>query len=325
MKRVRRLSLLTIVAAIAMATLVVGLGIRASTAVFGDQEATTASAATAACFVDDAGAPTVTASIISKTTPYFGGFIKQGSAYYVYASITGAATRVTADVRPITAGEFLAPMTAGAYSVGGVAYGWRSASLTAGSPLAEGAYAYSVSAADAALQCRTASSTVTIDDTAPAGTDVQPINNGPGGGSGRPEPGDDIVYSFSEVMDPESISPGWTGASRNVVVRIGDYGSNDLLTVWDSTNTTQLPLGSVDLGDNYVTTNTTFGASGTASTMVQSGTTITITLGTQAGTTQKVNANATAVWTPSAAATDRAGNASTTTNVTEGGPADRNF
>jgi hypothetical protein len=189
----RRLGLLTIAAAIAVATLVVGLGVRGSTALFSDQETTSATEATAACFVNDAGAPTVTASIISKTTPYFGGYIRQGSAYYVYASITGAATRVTADVRPITAGEFLAPMTAGAYSVGGVAYGWRSASLTAGSPLAEGVYAYSVSAADAALQCRTASSTVTIDDTAPAGTDVQPINNGGGGGCGPPEPGDAIA------------------------------------------------------------------------------------------------------------------------------------
>lgn len=319
----RRLSLLTIVAAFAVATLVVGMGVRASSALFGDQEATSGSASTAGCFVDDGAAPTVTASIVSKTTQYIGGFIKQGGAYYVYASITGAATRVTADVRPLTAGQFLAPLSAGAYSLGGVSYGWRSASLTAGNPLTAGSYAYSVSAANAALQCRTASSTVTVDNTAPAGTDVQP-NNKAGGTAGQPEIADTIVYTFSEMIDPESVLAGWTGASTNVVARITDNVANDLLTVWNATNTVLLPFGSTDLAHNYVTTNTTWGATGTASTMVQSGATITVTLGTQAGTTRNATQNRTAIWTPSAAATDRAGNASGTTNVNEGGN-DPNF
>lgn len=324
MKRVRRLGLLTVVAAIGVAALVVGVGVRGTTALFGDQETTTASEATAACFTNDPAAPLIASSIVSKTTPYLGGFIKQGGAYYVYANITGVATRVTADVRPLTAGQFLAPLAAGAYSVGGVAYGWRTAALTAGNPLAAGAYTYSISAADASLQCRTVSSTVTVDNTAPTGTDVQP-NNKVAGAAGRPEIGDTIVYTFSEIIDPESILAGWTGTSTNVVARITDNGGNDLVTVWNSANSVQLALGSTDLANNYVTTNTTWGASGTASTMVQSGTTITVTLGTQAGTTRQAGQNRTAVWTPSAAATDRAGNASGTTNVNEGGAADPNF
>jgi hypothetical protein len=308
-----------------MATLVVGMGVRGSLAVFGDQETSTATSGTAGCFVDDAAAPTITASIISKTAPSsIGGFVKQAGTYHVYANITGVATRVTADVRQLTAGQSLAPLAAGAYTLGGVAYGWRSASLTVGNPLAAGAYTYSVSAADAALQCRTASWSVTVDNTAPTGTDVQPYNKA-GGTSGRPEIADTIVYTFSEVIDPDSVLAGWTGASTNVVARITDNGGNDLVTVWDSANSVQLALGSTDLANNYVTTNTTWGASGTASTMVQSGTTITITLGTQAGTTRQAAQNRTAVWTPSAAATDDAGNATSTTNVNEGGAADHNF
>jgi len=320
---VRRLGLLTVVAAIGMAVLVVGVGVRASTALFSDQESTTASEATAACFTNDAAAPTVPASIISKTTPYLGGSIKQGSAYYVYANITGAATRVTADIRPLTAGQFLAPMTAGAYSVGGVAYGWRTASFTAATPLAEGAYTYSVSPANAALQCRTTSFTVAMDNTGPTGTDVQPIHGG--GQTGRPAPGDLITFTWSENIDPESVVAGWSGASANVVVRITNTGTNDTLTVWNAANTVQLPLGSVALGADYVTTDCTFGASGTASTMVRSGTSITVTLGTLAGTTQRINSNITAVWTPSATPTDAAGNATTVTTVNEGGAADLNF
>lgn len=323
MKRVRRLGLLTVVAAIGVAALVVGVGVRGSAALFGDQETTTASEATAACFTNDAAAPLIASSIISKTTPYLGGFIKQGSAYYVYANITGVATRVTADIRPLTAGQFLAPMTAGAYSVGGVAYGWRTASFTAATPLAEGAYTYSVSAANAALQCRTTSFTVTMDNTAPAPTDVQPTRVG--GTAGRPEPGDRMVYTFSEIIDPESVLSGWTGASTNVVVRITDNAGLDTVTIWNAANTVQLPLGSTNLNGNFVTTNVTFGASGTASTMVQAGAVITVTFGTLAGTTRTQNGNQAAVWTPSAGPTDGAANAATTPNVTESGANDPNF
>ena len=153
---------------------------------------------------------------------------------------------------------------------------------------------------------------------------MQP-NNRAGGTLGRPETADTIVYTFSEIIDPQSVLAGWTGASTNVVVRITDNASVDSVTVWNSANTVQLSLGSTNLAENYVTSNTTWGASGTASTMVQSGATITITLGSQAGATRTAAQNRTAVWTPSAAATDRAGNASTTTNVNEGGALDPNF
>ena len=71
------------------------------------------------------------------------------------------------------------------------------------------------------------------------------------------------------------------------------------------------------MGTAYVTVNRDFGATGTASTMVQAGNAITITLGTPSGAvgTQAVANNM--IWTPSATATDRAGNTCQTTNATE--------
>lgn len=325
----RRLSLIGVIAAFSVASFALGAGTRATLALFTDRESSASTFGSAACFTDDVGAPTVDSAVISKTVPYLAGSIRQGSAYHVYANVTallGTVSRVTADVRALTPGEYIAPLSAGSYSIGGVSYGFRSAQLVAQSPMAEGAYNYSISVADDGMRCRTASSTVTIDNTPPSGTNVEPINNGGGGGWGNPEPGDVIEFSFSERIDPESVSTGWTGASaRNVVVRITENGSNDMLTVWDATNTTQLPLGAVDLAQDYVAATVTFGASGTPSTMTQSGTTISVTLGTQAGTTNKVTSSATAVWTPSSAATDAAGNGCSTAPVNESGVYDRNF
>jgi hypothetical protein len=58
--------------------------------------------------------------------------------------------------------------------------------------------------------------------------------------------------------------------------------------------------------------------------MTLSGSTITIVLGTPSGGIRRGGV-ATMSWTPSAATTDPAGNACSTTIVTESGPADRQF
>lgn len=318
---------IALIAAFSISSFVLGAGARATIAVFGDPETSTATYATAGCFTNDASAPTIPATTIAKTTPYLGGAIREGSSYYVYASVAagagGPVARVSADVRNLTGGQFLVPLAAGSYVVGGVSYGYRSGALAAASPLAPGGYTYSVSAADGASACRTVSSSVNIDQTAPTGTDVQPIHAG--GQAGRPAPGDLITYTFSEPIDPETVMAGWTGASTNVVVRIANTGTNDTLTVWNAANSAQIPLGSVTLGGDYVTVDSTWGASGTPSTMVASGTSITLTFGTEAGATQRVNGNAAAVWTPSGTVTDAAGNALAPAPVTEGGAGDRNF
>jgi hypothetical protein len=168
---------------------------------------------------------------------------------------------------------------------------------------------------------------VRIDDTRPSAADVQATNGG--AAAGKAELGDTIVFTYSEQIDPESILAGWTGTSTSVVVRITDpfLGiGNDILTIRNAANSAQLPFGDVDLASgNYVSATRNFGATGTASTMVQSGSTITITLGTPSGTTGTETASGTMSWSPSSTATDASGNACTTTARSEGGAADREF
>ncbi len=259
--------------------------------------------------------------------PYIPGYTRQGGGYYIYANVTpgaGPVTRVSGDVRTLTLGQYMAPLSAGAFSVGGVAYGWRSGPLTAQNPLTAASYAFSVSAADAMSRCKTRTSTVIVDNMAPVPTNVQPVNKA-AGVVGRMEIADTIVYTFSETIDPETILAGWTGAPTNVVVRLTNNAANDAVSVWNAANNAQLPMGSVALAGNHTGVNRTFGATGTPSTMVQSGTTITVTLGTASGAVNTQAANALAVWTTSAVPTDRAGNASTTPAVNEGGAPDPNF
>ena len=123
-----------------------------------------------------------------------------------------------------------------------------------------------------------------------------------------------------------TVLAGWAGTSTSVVVRITQAGGGDTLTIRDATNASQLPLGSVNLGGtNYVTTTRDFGATVTASSMSQSGASITIVLGTPSGAVATQATTTTMVWTPAAAATDRAGNACLTTVVNEAAPADIDF
>jgi hypothetical protein len=273
----------------------------------------------------DSQAPTVSAAAISKTQGGTPGFIKQGGTYYVYANVTdggsGVAT-VTANVSTVTTGQTAAALSSGSFVVGGVTYNYRSAQITANAGLAAGAKAFSITAADAAGNSGTQSGfSVTVDNTAPAASNVQTTNVG-GGTTGTAETGDALTLTYSETMDPNSILSGWTGTGTTVTLRLIDGGAgNDSVQIWDSANTAQLPLGSVNLGNTgQVTASVAF----TGSTMTQSGAVITITLGTPSGATTRGTASQ-MVWTPSATATDRAANACSTTAVNESGGNDRNF
>ena len=101
------------------------------------------------------------------------------------------------------------------------------------------------------------------------------------------------------------------------------------MTFWNSTNTTQLTtLGTVDLGRaGYVNTGATvtFGASGTASSMVQSAANVTITLGTPSATANTVSSTTTMIWNSAGTPTDLAGNLASGNARTEGGTADAEF
>jgi hypothetical protein len=281
----------------------------------------------------DWSVPVASASAIARTTAGATGSIKAGASYYVYAnaSDTGnpasGVASVTANVTTLTAGASSVALTAGSYTVGAASYGYRSAAQTAKASLTAGSYAYTLTLADGAANSATQSGfSVTVDATAPSAADVQSANVA-GGTAGRPDAGDRVVLTFSEPIDPASILAGWTGAATNVVVRITEGGvGNDLLTVRNTTNSAQLPLGSVNLArTDFVTATRDFGASGTPATMVQAGSAITLTLGTPSGATGTAAAAAAMIWTPGATATDVAGNAATTTARTETGTADLDF
>ena len=113
-----------------------------------------------------------------------------------------------------------------------------------------------------------------------------------------------------------------------VVIVDGGSSANDTIQVWDVPRLKQIAFGTIDLGrKDYLTGHTydAFGYTGTPSTMVMNGSTITITLGTPDFTADTASGSGTMTWTPSASATDRAGNAASTSTVTESGSGDREF
>ena len=284
-------------------------------------------------------APTVSNLAIGRVGSYDTGFIRQGTTqtYHVYANVTdngnpaaGVGT-VTADVSSVTTGQTSVALTAGSYSAGGVAYGYRTSSAIApNGTLTAGSKAFTLSASDLASPVNSlsppASGSVTVDNTAPTPTSVSTTNAGI---AGRPEAGDTISFTWNEPVNPFSVQANWNGSATNCVVRIDNNtatGSNDQLVVYDATNTTVLPLTTSGAGSsgvnlragNYVNQLRTYGASGTPSTMTRSGNSVVVTLGTQnaGGTNVTQTAAAQMIWYPTATVTDRAGNPATTAQIT---------
>lgn len=276
-------------------------------------------------------APTASSSLIGKSLGGVPGYIRQGGAYNVYANVSDSGnpasgvSSVAGGLGTITTGQSAAALPAGSFAIGGAAYGYRSANLTANPTLAAGTYSYSLTSKDVLGATRLQTGfTVVVDNTVPTAADVQTTNKS-GNTVGRPEIGDSVVYTFSEPIDPGSILSGWTGTTTTVVARITN-ATTDALTVFNAANTIQLPLGSLSLGRNdYVTASATFGSTGTASTMVQSGNTITVTLGTASSGPSTASSTGTMIWSPSASAYDWAGNAQSTVTRTETGSADKEF
>lgn len=279
----------------------------------------------------DFRAPEATATVIAKTTGGRGGYIKKSGTYYIYANVTDSGSpasgvsTVKANVGTITSGQTAVTLSAGTFTVDGVSYNRRSASLTAGSGIVAGLLGYSLTLTDVAGNSQTESGfSVTVDNTVPAAADIQTANGG--AIAGRADIGDKITFTYSEEPDPNSILAGWSGAATNVVVRLNQVTANDTVTIYNSTNATLLPLGTINLGrTDYTTANRTFGATGTASTMELSGNQVFVTLGTQSGAATTAAATGSMIWTPSATVTDPAGNATSTTTKTESGAADKEF
>jgi hypothetical protein len=327
--------------AIALAV-AIGTGIPAAVATFANDNVRARSTFTAA---PDWTAPQVSSTLIAKATGYLAGSLKQGGLYYVYANVADSGNPpsglsvVTANVSTVTVGAVAIPLVPGSYSVNGVSYTHRSVVLTALAVLGAGSKSYSVSTIDLALNSGTQTGfTTTVDNTAPSASDIQTTNHA-GGTAGRAEITDTITFTFSERIDPQSILSGWTGASTSVVVRVIDGGctlifcGDDSFAIYNAANSSQLPLGTVNLNaSNYTGGSllgsqppTLFGATGTASTMVQSGSAITITLGTRSGEAADTGSSATTAWDSSTTPYDAAGNNATGNVVNEGGGGDREF
>jgi hypothetical protein len=287
--------------------------------------------------------PTATASVIAKQTGYLAGAIKQGGTYFVYANVTDSGnpasgvSTVRADVNNVTVGQTNVTMTAGSYSINGVSYAYRSAALTAAAVLSAGSKTYTMNSTDVLGYPGSQNFSVTVDNTAPSASDIQTTNHA-GGVSGKAEIGDTIIFTFSEQIDPQSILAGWTGASTNVVVYLEDGGCTLILCGADWIDIynggSQLnSIGWIDLNDAGYTGGsllgsappTIFGATGTASTMVQSGATITITLGTRSGSSADTGTSTTMAWDSATSPYDAAGNANTGTTRNETGGGDREF
>lgn len=287
--------------------------------------------------------PSVSSTVIAKQTGYLAGSIKQGGTYYVYANVADSGNpasgiaSVRTDESAITTGQTNVSLSSGSYSVNGVSYNYRTALQTADGSLS-GTKNYTITSADVLGYSQLQSGyTVTIDNTVPSASDIQTTNHA-GGVSGRAEIGDTIIFTFSEPIDPHSIISGWTGASTNVVVYLEDGGCTLILCSADWIDIyyggSQLnSLGAVDLNHSGYTGGsllgsqppTLFGATGTPSTMVQSGATITIMLGTRSGSGADTGGTTTMQWDPPTTPYDAAGNANNGTARNEQGGGDPEF
>ena len=161
-----------------------------------------------------------------------------------------------------------------------------------------------------------------IDNNAPAGTAVATGNGGTT--AGLLETGDWIAFTWSEPLAPASILSGWTGPAQAIRVAVTNSSSNDRMDFYNAAGTTRLNLVNsatdLQLNANFVTGTVWFNA-----TMVQSGSTITVTLGSTIFGTPVTAGSGTISWRPSSAAKDLAGKSSSTTTVAETGGADRDF
>jgi hypothetical protein len=172
-----------------------------------------------------------------------------------------------------------------------------------------------------------ASATVTrYVDNSPFATNIQAVNGA--GTANVPGAGDVITYSYSEPLSPNSVDAGgWTGAAKTVSVRLYQNGSDDYVVVYDGL--WLLNLGTAHTNGDYVVggANNTAYVAFSSSTITQSGSNLTVTLGgtpTYVGGATGVQAGGSGRMTlaASSAATDASGQvALSTITATQSGSA----
>ncbi|KZE94785.1 hypothetical protein AVP42_00712 [Agromyces sp. NDB4Y10] len=173
-----------------------------------------------------------------------------------------------------------------------------------------------------------------IDNTPVRGFDVQTANGG--ATPGKVDTGDTMTFTYSEQMNPASIVAGWNGSALPVTLRLRDGNLLGLGNAGDTVDILRsgaaVNLGSVNLRQDYIKTSKTsnFNATLTATTATVNGVPVTVvqvTVGSllNGGALRTVNTASAMVWSPTAAATDMAGNPCSTAPVTESGALDREF
>jgi hypothetical protein len=158
-----------------------------------------------------------------------------------------------------------------------------------------------------------------VDNTAPTAVDIQSANTS-GGTAGKPEQGDTMTFSFSEQIAPGTIVAGWNGTGTRTVTVTMDTGNHLSMTGATLIN------GFVTIGGaGYVQSGKTVVFSN--STISQSGSTVTLTLGTP-DKPQFLNTGSAgnSSWPVAAGLTDMAGTALVTpVTQTETGASDAEF
>jgi hypothetical protein len=167
----------------------------------------------------DSAAPTVTGAVIVNSSPIDPGYLKPGNNYVVYANATDAGSpasgvaTVTADVSALTAGGTAAALSACTTSCtyGGVTYGYKSASKTAGASISAGPTAFTVTATDKAATPTTGTYSVAVDSGMPTVSGVAVANTTTNAAGWLRKSGAYAVYA--NASDPSGISSVKTDVS----------------------------------------------------------------------------------------------------------------
>ncbi|BBE21307.1 hypothetical protein MN0502_01900 [Arthrobacter sp. MN05-02] len=174
-----------------------------------------------------------------------------------------------------------------------------------------------------------------VDNSPLRGLDVQTTNRT--GTPGTVGSGDSVIFTYSQQINPGTMTSGWNGAALPVTVRLRDGnllgigGTQDTIDVQRSGATVN--LGTLNTRQSYIRNRktATFNATMTATTTTTNGvsqTTVTVTLGTTisgAGNLRTTSTPAAMIWTPSTIVTNTTGTRSSSTPAIETGTLDRDF
>jgi hypothetical protein len=264
-----------------------------------------------------------TVSSVSITGPTQGSIVRGAVSVTAAASSNRGITSVTVEYRPSGAGSWTPVCTD---TTSPFSCTWDTAPLSGShelrAVLVDGSGATTVSAVVG----------VTVDNAALRGLDVQAANASV---SGRPSAGDQLVLTYSTVVDPTTIKTGWDGTGTTALtVELADKNvAGAAIAGYDRASFLGTNLGQVAFSQNYVNTK---GKASLVATLTQStrsvgGTNVTIVTVTLGEVASGANALRTAGqpgtmwWSPTAAVRTPTGVTASTAVVTESGAADRDL